>query len=394
MLLEAPVYKELFGAIEIYEVQKVIKLDTQTKDVGSFTVKNVPREDIYRILEDMAIVVPMRNEKLQLVDGVLKAIPHQCPIIIVSNSKREGPNLFKQEVDLVKHFYNLTHSKVIMVHQKDAGIARAFQEMGYTAILDEKGSVRSGKGEGMIIGILLAKALGTKYVGFVDADNYIPGAVNEYVKDYAAGFLMSESDYSMVRLSWRHKPKVSKRGLYFRKWGRVSEITNRYLNALFGAGTNFETNIIVTGNAGEHAMTVKLAEILPFSTGYSIEPFELVYTFERFGKWEGVEEYRDVYDQGIEIFQIETLNPHFHEEKGQEHVASMVLSSLGVIYHSKLATPALKKRILEDLRLHGLLGENEEPPKPEVMPPIGEIDINRWMSILEENAETLFKFDV
>ncbi len=50
MLLEAPVYKELFGAIEIYEVQKVIKLDTQTKDVGSFTVKNVPREDIYRIL--------------------------------------------------------------------------------------------------------------------------------------------------------------------------------------------------------------------------------------------------------------------------------------------------------------------------------------------------------
>ncbi|RLF77996.1 mannosyl-3-phosphoglycerate synthase [Thermococci archaeon] len=394
MLLEAPVYKELFGAIEIYEVQKVIKLDTQTRDVGSFTVKNIPREDIYNILEDIAIVVPMKNEKLQLVDGVLKAIPHQCPIILVSNSKREGPNLFKQEVDLVKHFYNLTHSKVLMVHQKDAGIAKAFQELGYTDILDEKGTIRSGKGEGMLIGILLAKSLGAKYVGFVDADNYIPGSVNEYVKDYAAGFLMNETDYGMVRLSWRHKPKVGKRGLYFRKWGRVSEITNRYMNALIGEGTNFETSIIVTGNAGEHAMTIKLAEMMPFSTGYSIEPFELAFLFERFGVWENIEEYKEVYNQGIEIFQIETLNPHLHEEKGKEHVADMILSSLGVIYHSKLASNRLKEQILEDLKLHGILKEGEEPPKPRIMRPIEVIDADKWMKIVEDNAETLFKFEV
>jgi len=132
----------------------------------------------------------MKDEKLQLVDGVLKAIPHQCPIVIVSNSKREGPNLFKQEVDLVKHFYNLTKSRIIMVHQKDPGLVEAFNAVGYTDILDGD-SVRSGKGEGMLIGLLLAKAIGAKYVGFVDADNYIPGSVNEYVKDYAAGFLMS-----------------------------------------------------------------------------------------------------------------------------------------------------------------------------------------------------------
>jgi mannosyl-3-phosphoglycerate synthase len=394
LLLEAPVYKELFGAVEIYETLKVIKLDTQTKDVGSLTVRNIPREDIYKILEEIAIVVPMKNEKLQLVDGVLKAIPHQCPIIIVSNSKREGPNLFKQEVDLVKHFYNLTRSKIIMVHQKDTGLAKAFQEAGYTGILDENGNVRNGKGEGMVIGLLLAKAIGAKYVGFVDADNYIPGSVNEYVKDYAAGFLMSESDYSMVRLSWRHKPKVSTKGLYFKKWGRVSEITNRYMNTLFGVATGFETNIIATGNSGEHAMSMKLAEIMPFSTGYSIEPFELVYLFETFGLWEEDRAYPDAYDQGVEIFQIETLNPHLHEDKGSEHVAEMILSSLGVIYHSKLASESLRKQILDDLRLHGLLGENEEPPKPRVMPPIEGIDVKKWMDILENNAETLLKFEV
>ncbi|ASJ10119.1 mannosyl-3-phosphoglycerate synthase [Thermococcus sp. P6] len=393
MLLEAPVYKELFGAVEVHEVQKVIKLDTQTKDVGSFTVLNVPREDIYRTLEDIAIVVPMRNEKLQLVDGVLKAIPHQCPIIIVSNSKREGPNLFKQEVDLVRHFYNLTRSRIVMVHQKDRGLAQAFQEAGYTEILDENGLVRDGKGEGMLIGVLLAKAIGARYVGFVDADNYIPGSVNEYVKDYAAGFLLSESEYSMVRLSWRHKPKVSTRGLYFKKWGRVSEITNRYMNALFGLATNFETNIISTGNAGEHAMSLKLAEIMPFSTGYSVEPFELVYLLETFGSW-GKDSHEEVYDSGIEIFQIETLNPHFHEDKGREHVRSMIVSSLGTIYHSKLATEDLRRRILEELRIHSLIGEDEEPPKPRVMPPVETIEVKKWMKTLEENGETLTRFEV
>lgn len=246
----------------------------------------------------------------------------------------------------------------------------------------------------MLIGILLAKAIGAKYVGFVDADNYIPGAVNEYVKDYAAGFLMSESDYAMVRLSWRHKPKVGKRGLYFRKWGRVSEITNRYMNMLLGEGTNFETNIIVTGNAGEHAMTTKLAEILPFSTGYSIEPFELVYLFERFGRWENVEEYQDIYDQGIEVFQIETLNPHLHEEKGQEHVKDMILMSLATIYHSKLASERLRQRILDDLKMHGILGDDEEPKKPIVMRAIKDIDVEKWIKVLENNSESLLKFEL
>lgn len=281
-----------------------------------------------------------------------------------------------------------------MIHQKDPGLAKAFKEVGYTDILDENGMIRSGKGEGMLVGLLLAKAIGAEYVGFVDADNYIPGAVNEYVKDYAAGFLMSESEYTMVRLHWRHKPKVTKGTLYFKKWGRVSEITNHYLNLLVSEHTAFETTIMVTGNAGEHAMTMKLAEILPFSTGYSIEPYEIVYILERFGKWENVEEFKDVFDQGIEIFQIETLNPHFHEDKGKEHVKEMLLLSLATIYHSKLATDNLRKRILKDLRDHGILGENEEPPKPLVMRPIKEIPIKEWMDIVEGNSETLLRFEL
>jgi len=72
----------------------------------------------------------------------------------------------------------------------------------------------------------------------------------------------------------------------------------------------------------------------------------------------------------------------------------MLLLSLATIYHSKLATDNLRKRILKDLRDHGILGENEEPPKPLVMRPIKEIPIKEWMDIVEGNSETLLRFEL
>lgn len=389
MLLEAAVYRELFGSIMLHEVQRVLKLDTETKFVKSHLIQNIDRDKIYETLGQLAIVVPMKDEKLQLIDGVLKAIPHKCPIIIVSGSQKEGTNRYKLEVELVKHFYHLTQSRVIMVHQRDAALAEEFRKAGYDAILDEQGLVRRGKGEGMIVGMLIAKAIGARYVGFVDADNYIPGAVNEYVKDYAAGILMSSSDYVMVRLSWRHKPKVSGQSLYFRKWGRVSEITNRYMNLLIGARTGFETNIIVTGNAGEHAMSLKLADVMEFSTGYSIEPYQLVYLIENFGGESAAEKMKHVYDAGIEIFQIETLNPHIHEEKGDEHIREMILMSLATIYHSSVSTDNIKQRIIKELKNYNALGDGEEPPKPQVMPPIGKIDARKWFDGVRSRSDSL-----
>ncbi len=393
MIIEAPIYKEIYGPLRIYEVQKVIKLDTETETVTNNFLYNVPREQIQSLMKDLAIVVPLKNELLITLDGVLKAIPHKCPIIVVSNSKIEAPNHFRQEVDLIKHFATLTNSHVILVHQKDNGLARAFEKTGYHAILDRDGYVRDGKGEGMVVGLMLAKMIKATYVGFVDADNYVPGAVNEYVKDYAAGFVMSESPYTMVRLHWRHKPKIIKKKLYFRKWGRVSEVTNRILNLLLGYLTRFETNIIATGNAGEHALSMKLAEHMEFSTGYSIEPYELVYLLEKFTTGNGDEMPADIYNHGIDILQIETLNPHFHEEKGKEHILDMLISSMSVIYNSLIATDELKKNIEKELKTHGLNIKETGLKKPHTLPPINTIDFATWKETLLSNAETLLVFE-
>ncbi len=389
MLIETPRHAEIFGLVKIYDVQKMLKLDS--REFEAPLLRSISREEIEDVLERFSIVIPVKDEKINLLDGVLKAIPQNCSIIVVSNSSRTKQDRFKMEEDVITNFHKLTKHPILLVHQKDPGLALAFKEVGYTHILDENGFVRDGKAEGMITGILLAKFLGKDFVGFIDADNYIPCAANEYVKDFAAGFCMSESPYTMVRLHWRHKPKIVESKLYFRKWGRVSEITNKYLNLLLANHTGFETDIIKTGNAGEHAMSMELANIMGYSTGYSIEPYQLVYLLEEFGK--GEIKHAEITNTGIEIFQIETLNPHLHEEKGEEHIKEMLLDSLSTIYHSKLCNDHLKSKIIEELRTSDALEQGQSPKKNLVLPPIKDIDVKKFMKVFEDHSEAFVRFE-
>jgi len=238
----------------------------------------------------------------------------------------------------------------------------------------------------MIIGILLAKLCKKEYVAFIDSDNYIPGAVWEYVKIYAAGFSLAQSPYAMVRVLWRYKPKISPE-MYFKKWGRVSESTNKYINALLSDKTGFETNIISTACAGEHAMTIKLAEILPYASGFAVEVQELMSIFESFG---GIlpTAHQAAAKQGIEIFQIETRNPHLHEERGGMHLRRMILPVLSVIYHSALCSSEIKRQLLRELIDQGALQPEEEIPGPHLISPPKKADVQGFTSFMKEHLPT------
>ena len=61
---------------------------------------------------------------------------------------------------------------------------------------------------------------------------------------------------------------------------------------------------------------MSLAENLNYSSGYSIEPYEFINILEKFGGLLPTDS-PDIVEKGMEIFQIETRNPHFHEEKGK-----------------------------------------------------------------------------
>src|ERR671914_950688 len=285
MKLDLPRYTERFGATSLHGVQRVYELDSGFDDGRpvSESIVNIGNNQIVDIERRMAIVIPTKGERLRLLEGVLSGIPHDCLTIIESNSPRQPVDRYKLEKEALEQFNQFAEKNALIVHQKDPGLSDALREVGYTSIFDTDEMVRNGKAEGMMIGMLLTKMAGKEYVGFIDADNYVPGAVNEYVKIFASGIAMSQTPYTMVRISWIYKPKISETGLYFSKWGRVSETTNQHLNSLISYYTGFETEVMRTGNSGEHCMSLKLAELLTYSSGYAIEPYEIVNVLEEFG---------------------------------------------------------------------------------------------------------------
>jgi mannosyl-3-phosphoglycerate synthase len=387
MRVDLPRYTERFGSISLHGVQRVYELDSGSSNgrPTSEAIQRIGNEEMSEIEKKMAIVIPVKGERLKLLEGVLSGIPHDCLTIIVSNSPRQPVDRYKLEKEALEQFNRFAEKNALIVHQKDPGLSDALREVGYTSIFGPDDTVRNGKAEGMIIGMLLSKMAGKEYVGFIDADNYVPGAVNEYVKIYASGIAMSKTPYTMVRVSWIYKPKISESGVYFSKWGRVSEITNQYLNSLVSYYTGFETEVMRTGNSGEHCMSMKLAELLTYSSGFSVETYEIVNLLEEFGGIMPTEN-QEAMDKGIEVMQVETRNPHFHEEKGDIHLKEMIEGSLGGIYHSKICHPKLREKIIEELHEKGVIEQNQEPSVLQKINPFKDINMLQFGTILHNRA--------
>lgn len=359
MYIEHPVKFETYGAVKIYELSRVLALlgTRGGRRPGPFGINDV--EDLVKVAESTAIVVPTRDEDPSVLDGVLRAIPTYSPVILVSASSLKPLNLYGIEVDIAKALYEGTGRTIVVVHQRDPLMAELLRE-ALPNIIDEDGLVRYGKGEGMLIATLLADGIGAKNVGFIDADNYVPASALEYSLIYYTMLLVKGSRYRMIRISWGYKAHDGPE-LYLRRSGRVSSIVNSILNKALSAKRKRETDIIKTANSGEHAMTMELAKSLTYATSYAVETQELVSILENCY----LELEREVcpsLPESVEVYQVESRTPHIHSEKGEAHIAGMLFESLSVIYHSKLAEGALRSQILNVIRE---VGYEVEPPPPQ-----------------------------
>lgn len=386
MRIESGKQVEHLGAVRVHPVRRVLELDSgaripsQIKE--SVEPQRIEREVITGIQQKLAIVLPIKDEDLKVFEGVLSGIPHDCLMIVMSNSQRGEIDNLKNEREILDRFCTATKRSALIVHQKDPRLGEALADCGYSQILDEGGLVRSGKAEGMIIGILLALVLGKEYVGFIDTDNYIPGAVWEYAQHYAIGFTLSDSPYATTRILWRYKPKISGE-LYFKKWGRVSEITNRYINHFISTKGKFETEVIKTANAGEHAMSLQLAKKLTYATGYGVETQELMSIFEQFSGLLPIVD-KTVAGKGIDIIQTETINPHIHEERGEEHlIQDMLVPSLSVIYHNPLCEDTTRQLIANHLVELECILPGREVPQLRMLPPPESADTQKLAGIMD-----------
>jgi mannosyl-3-phosphoglycerate synthase len=108
--------------------------------------------------------------------------------------------------------------------------------------------------------------------------------------------------------------------------------------------------------------------------------------FENFG---GILPTKDikVMEQGIDIFQIETRNPHLHEERGNEHLNEMLLSSLSTIYHSPLCDEELKQAVLAELIGQGILKKGEEPPPVYINAPLKKVKVTQLVDAIQRDFD-------
>ncbi|KAK3899330.1 glycosyltransferase [Staphylotrichum tortipilum] len=285
-----------------------------SRDPGRADTLCFSSDTLLKVWSQMVIVVPCKDEELSVIRAVLSHIPSACLVILVSNCPREnGDARYKQQVAMVEDLGGDGRRQILAIHQKDRAAAAAFRAAGMPELIcPSDGAIRSGKGEGMLLGTALAAAFCAerRYIGFVDADNLFAPSVHEYCKAFAAGFAMSpapEHEDTMVRLRWSSKPKLLRNGQYdYVSEGRCSRIVNSWLNRLlvtvpnhqwnggtWGSGNAAATNntntnttaspdsFVTTGNAGEHAMTMNLALKLRMAAGYAIEPFHFIDLLER-----------------------------------------------------------------------------------------------------------------
>ncbi|KAL2877481.1 hypothetical protein SGCOL_007225 [Colletotrichum sp. CLE4] len=455
MRLTRPSRFERLGSIQINELQRVIELDAGSGRSTSSSL-TVSRDDFLAIESRMAIVVLCMNEEFRTIESVFSGIPHDCLIVLVSNSNRTGGynDRYETEVNILQTFCREADRFAIAVHQKDSCLADAFAAAGAPELVSaDDGLVHSGKGEGMLVGMAVAALMEREYVGFVDADNYIPGSINEYCKSYAAGFHLSRAtaEHAMVRVSWSSKPKERNGRLMFDRRERSSRVVNEWLNNLLQEFSGYGTDCITTGNAGEHAMTMSLALKLRMASGFAVEPYEYLYLLEQMGDLDHHHHHHNKFnnkfknnnnnsshhqrldDDGsdmlsdastpispsspsrmsqllsppaspmslsgrsssrssngsrqlahasVQIHQIETRNPHLHDNKGDEHVSDMRAQALHMLYHSPMTPAPMKAALRKWMEDEGVLAVGGEVPRERVYPALGELDMARLGGLL------------
>ena len=95
----------------------------------------------------------------------------------------------------------------------------------------------------------------------------------------------------------------------------------------------------------------------------------------------------------VEIMQVETRNPHFHDTtKGEEHVQDMQLQALKAMYHSPITPPALRAQLLHHMteNLGCDVDALGEPPRERTYPPLAEaLNLGVFADVLVARSTSL-----
>ncbi len=351
-------------------------------------------EALHDFLSHTAFVISHKNESVETLLRVLWYIPVNSTIIIVTNCPE------KERDDLARALRTklAEHRKTYLIHQKDESIARLFDTSGVPHILGTDGKVIDGKGEGMYIGALCAYQLGyPRWLIFYDADNFVPSALLEYTlamcrlfmstplpthtRDYDTLIVQRQtskqmtSDLHNVRICWSSKPDMGNENWDTRIMGRTTRVVSPLFDSLLEGWFGMHDHPISSSNAGEQGMTVKTAASLRFSSGFSVETFQLLDLFFNATAWKKNPE-------EIIFQQYLSKSPHFHEKKDEEHIKKMIAESLGCFFHFEAALPNTVRvqlqQIYDELQL--------ERVEPTIYPRLRDLPLEQFGTLMDQYA--------
>jgi mannosyl-3-phosphoglycerate synthase len=114
MRIEATSSAEHLGSVRIHGVRRVLELDSGTSATTHLDevleAQTIGVSDIEDVQQRLAIVLPIKDEDLKVFAGTLAGIPHNCLIIVVSNSQRMETDAFRSEQNILSHFCYSTTS--------------------------------------------------------------------------------------------------------------------------------------------------------------------------------------------------------------------------------------------------------------------------------------------
>ncbi len=297
--------------------------------------------DLAYFVRHTVFIICHKSEPVDTLRAILRYLPAESPCIVVTNCRAH--TLAQLSDELGERLP--TRTATYLVHQKDVRVAHLFRECGVSQILDASGTVADGKGEGLYIGAILAALLGTaEWIVYFDADNYTPSALLEYILAMGQLFTSSAEAYPArlgsrespegaplhnIRVSWASKPVYD--GVTFVPQppvlGRCTQVLAPLCDELLRAWQPGLTQLLLTPNAGEQGMTMDAAMALRFSSGFSIETFQLLdlaFTAVRRARAR-----RTGASTDVRLQQYLSGSPHFHEKKDETHIRGMIAESLG-----------------------------------------------------------------
>ncbi len=306
--------------------------------------------DLNHFFAHTAFVIAHKSEHLETLLGVIWYLPINSPILIVTNC----PETEKEELEegLIRH---LTQSRQIyFIHQKDKTIAHFFAKRGVHALLGADGKVVNGKGEGMYIGALIASLLGyPRWIVFYDADNFVPNALLEYTLAMSKLFLQQcatipSPDYEIqqlhnVRICWSSKPGLGGGPLTSGVTGRCTRVVSPLMTTLVAEWFGLYDRPIISSNAGEQGLTMEAVQTLRFSSGYSVETFQLLDLLSK-ALTPTIQ-----LPNHVVLQQYQAQSPHFHEKRDDKHIKQMIAASLGSFFHFKGQLPSCVEQQLQQI---------------------------------------------